>query len=106
MSVWRVPQSEVACSGQGSSTERVGIRLGQEGWAILRQLEMVGMGWRVSLGRENSRSNSREAGGNQPPSGTSGALLQCLLKSNLLMGSLLGGAGAQGSDKEKMLCPH
>lgn len=45
MSVWWVPQSEVACSDQGSSTERVDIRLGHEGWAILRKAEMVGMGW-------------------------------------------------------------
>lgn len=75
---------------------------GSRRWAILRKAEMVGMGVVGSLGRENSRSNSREAagGGNQPPSGTSGALLQHLLKSNLLMGGLLGGAGAQGRQRE------
>ena len=87
----------------------------QKGWTLDwvtkdgqygERLRWWGWGGGVSLGRENSRSNSREAGGNQPPSGTSGALLQHLLKSNPLMGSLLGGAGAQGSDKEKMLCPH
>lgn len=72
MSVWWVPQSEVACSGQGSSTERVDIRLGHEGWAILKRLRW--WGWVVrSLGRENSRSNSRGGRRNQPPSGTSGA---------------------------------
>ena len=74
----------------------------QRGWALdwakkdgqyWERPRWWGWGWGVSPGRENSRSNSREAGGYWPPRGTARALLQCLLKSNLLTRSLQVGQG-------------
>lgn len=106
MSVWWVPQSKVACSGQASSTERVGIRLGQEGWAILRKAKMVGIGWRGLSGQREQQKQQQGGRRVLTTKGNSKSSAPMPLEIKPADKEPAGGAGKEGSDKEKMLCPH
>lgn len=106
MSVWWVPQSKVACSGQASSTERAGVRLGQEGWAILRKAKMVGMGWR-GLSRQREQQKQKQGGRRVlTTKWKSRSSAPMPLEIKPANEEPAGGAGAEGSDKEKTLRPH
>ena len=62
-------------------------------------------GWWGGLsGRGNSASNGMEAG-QSTAAHEVGHGANCALKSNWVMGSLLGRVGAEGGDKQKTMCP-